>query len=119
MKKKPAITAKTETVLELLKRKKTEGIGEFILPVSGITCVMSFFSTKTARDCQEIATSGTGENAKMNEELMYAAMASESCTFNGEKMLGEDIILYLHGIDFLTIQGKLAGASSQEDSKSS
>lgn len=119
MKKEQSSFAKTETVLELLKRKASEGMGEFVLPASGVTCKMSFFSAKTARKCQEIATSGSGENAKMNEDLMYAAMAAESCTFNGEKMIAEDILQYLHGIDFMTIQGKLGGASSAEENSSS
>lgn len=113
--KEPAITAKTESVVELLRRKQQEANEEIILPKSGIKCQISFFSAKKARKAQEIGTSGD----KVNEELIYSAMIAESCTFNGEKLIPEDILELLPGMDFMTLVGKLGGASPAEENSSS
>lgn len=115
MTKEPAITAKTETVLELLRRKQSEANEEFVLPSSGITCKMSFFSAKKARKAQETGVFGD----KVDEDLIFAAMISESCTFNGETMNPHDILDLLPGLDFMTIQGKLGGATSPSENSSS
>ena len=101
---------KKETVLELLKRKSQSGYEEFDLPISGITVKINFFSAKTARMCQEIAQSGDS----VNEDLLWGAMIAESCVFNGEKLIAEDIIQYLHGVDYMHLLGKLSGVESVE-----
>lgn len=112
--KTPAITAKTETVLELLKRKQQEANEEFDLP-SGLKCQMTFLSAKKARQAQEIGTSGD----KADEMLIFAAMMAECCTFNGEKLIAEDIKEHLPGIDFMFLMGKLGGATSANETSSS
>ncbi len=99
-----------KTVLEMLKEKTASQ--EFKLPVSGITVVMQFLSTKKTNLAQKIATSGSGENTKVNEELFQAAMIAETCTFNGETLTAEDILENIQGVDHLTLLGKLMGSDS-------
>jgi len=102
------MNAPKKTVLELLKEKTASQ--EFTLPVSGLTVVMQFFSAKKARMCQQIAQDGDG----INEDLMHAAMIAETCTFNGEKLVAEDILDNFNGADFMVLQGKLLGSDSVE-----
>jgi hypothetical protein len=97
--------AKKETVLEFLKRKATEQREEFDLP-SGLKCRIAFFNGNTAMRCTKIADGDEG--------LAYAAIIAETCEFNGEKLIAEDVKEYLDGLDWLFLLGKLSGASSQE-----
>lgn len=99
-----------KTVLEMLKEKTASQ--EFKLPVSGITVVMQFLSVKRTNMAQKIATTGTGENIKVNEELYQAAMIAETCTFNGETLTAEDIKESMNGVDYLFLLGKLMGSDS-------
>lgn len=99
-----------ETVQDLLRRKAKESTEEFTLPHSGITCHISYLNGKKARMCQEIATKGS----EVDEDLLWAAMIAESCLFNGEKLVAEDVDALLHALDYMTIVGKLGGAQSAE-----
>lgn len=120
MKENSAITAKTETVLELLKRKKAESEEQFDLPVSGLKARMTFFSSGKMRKAQEIATRGD----KIDEDLLTAAMIAETTMFSAdgeewEKMIGEDIRDLLAGPDWAMLLGKLGGVSPQDENSSS
>jgi hypothetical protein len=97
--------AAKETVLEMLKRKATEHREEFALP-SGLNCRMTFFNGSTAMRCTKIADG--------DESLAYAAIIAETCEFEGEKLIAEDVRQYLDGLDWLFLLGKLSGASLQE-----
>jgi len=93
-----------KTVLELLKEKTASQ--EFELPVSKLNVVMKFFSARQARLAQQQAVT----DGKVDEDLMYASMIAETCTFNGEKLNPYDIMENLPGLDFMTLQGKLVGS---------
>jgi hypothetical protein len=101
--------APKESVRDMLVRMSNEATQEFDLP-SGIKCHINFFSGKKARIAQEIATNNNG----VDEDLLWGAIISECCLFNGEKLIAEDISL-LNGIDYMVILGKLGGVQSTED----
>ncbi len=97
---------KSETVREFIERKRKEASEEFELP-SGLMCQLSYFSARDAQISQKMAQSSGGD---LSEEMLMNSMIASSCSFNGEKLTAEEISM-LPGMDFMVLQGKLAGVS--------
>lgn len=99
-KKKPAITSPSETVTDFVARKHADGSEEWKLP-SGTICVRKKFTARDSKKCIQIAGG--------DEDLMFDAIIAETCTFNGKKIIAEDIADNLDGMDYLELLGKLSG----------
>lgn len=106
---------KKQPVRDILRSAKEKGfLEEFPLPTNkDVTVTVKFYSTREAITGQKMAASGNN----VNEELLQASMVSESCLFNGEKLTPEEILELVHGIDFMTLLGKLTGAVDSQESK--
>lgn len=106
---------KKQSVRDILKAAKNRGfLEQFPLPSNkDVTVTVKFYSTRDAIMSQKMASAG----GNVSEEILQASMVSESCLFNDEKLAPEEVLDLIHGIDFMTLLGKLTGAEASQESK--
>ena len=110
MAKSTGVTAKTETLIDYMKRKAAERNEEFELP-SGLKCRMTYFNGAKALKMQEMANG--------NEDMAYGAIVNQCCEFSHDgvtwaRLVPEDVKELMFGLDFTTLMGKLQGISLEE-----
>lgn len=107
MAKSTGVTAKTESVVDFLKRKAAAASETFDLP-SGLKCRVKYFNGK---DTVLIAKIADGD-----EKLATGALINVCCEFSVDgdtwsKLLPHDAEELLSGPDFVAVMEKLGGAS--------
>lgn len=98
--KKKGLTSKEDTVEQFISKKLEDGSEQFTLP-SGAVCVRKKFTARDSKKCIKICAG--------DEDKMMDAIIAETCTFNGKKIIMEDIDDTMDGMDYMILLGKLSG----------